>query len=289
MDSIGTRLKKIRLEKGLTIEEVHKKTKIHLNVLKAIEEDSLVNLSPVYVKGFLNIYCKFLEVDPKEYIPDYREVRDRSEVVTSRDEPEPRDEGIFIKGVAEKRPAFKPVMSAVLLKRIAAVVLILVMLFAAYKVLRWTVSGVAWLFRKRPQATAQQNPAVRTFKREPVVKKQRQPRKAAVVLDRVAVAPAISAPLRSVPSDEKTGGIRLSILTRDDCWVTLKLDGKVVFHGILKKGRTESWQAQERAELSLSNAGVVNLEVNGKLITNLGRRGQALKGIVITKDGLTVG
>ena len=58
MESPGARLKKIRLEKGISLEEVHKKTRIHLDLLKAIEEDSLINLSPVYTKGFLKIYCQ---------------------------------------------------------------------------------------------------------------------------------------------------------------------------------------------------------------------------------------
>jgi hypothetical protein len=68
----------------------------------------------------------------------------------------------------------------------------------------------------------------------------------------------------------------------------LKSDGKVVFQGVLKKGRFESWQANTKMELSLGNAGVVELEVNGKLISNLGRRGQALKNILITKEGLAI-
>jgi len=73
MESAGTRLRNLRLEKGLTLEEVHKKTKLHLNVLKSIEDDSLVGINPIYTRGFLKIYCKFLGVDPKDYIPNYRE------------------------------------------------------------------------------------------------------------------------------------------------------------------------------------------------------------------------
>jgi len=45
MESNGQRLKKLRLEKGLSLEEVQKKTKVHFNILKAIEGDSISNLS----------------------------------------------------------------------------------------------------------------------------------------------------------------------------------------------------------------------------------------------------
>ena len=62
----------------------------------------------------------------------------------------------------------------------------------------------------------------------------------------------------------------------------------MVFQNILKKGRYESWQADQKIEFSLGNAGVVDLEVNGKLVSNLGRRGQVIKNIVITREGLTI-
>jgi len=83
MESTGSRLKKLRQEKGLSLEEVHKKTKIRLNILKAIEEDNIIGLSPVYIKGFLKIYCKFLGTEPKEYIPGYQEPSGAQKLVSS--------------------------------------------------------------------------------------------------------------------------------------------------------------------------------------------------------------
>jgi cytoskeletal protein RodZ len=73
IELIGERLKKIRQEKGLTLEDLHKKTKVHLNILKAIEGEALTNLSPIYLKGFIKIYCKALGLEPKDYLPDYKE------------------------------------------------------------------------------------------------------------------------------------------------------------------------------------------------------------------------
>src|SRR5512137_1102470 len=72
MSSIGARLKDIRLKKGLSLEEAHAKTKLNVTILKAIEENNLVQVSPVYIKGFIKIYCEFLGVDPLEYSPDSR-------------------------------------------------------------------------------------------------------------------------------------------------------------------------------------------------------------------------
>ena len=80
IEPIGEKLKKIRQTKGLSLEEVHKKTKIHINILKAIEGESLTNLSPIYLKGFLKIYCNFLGLDPKECSLEQKET-DRKSVV----------------------------------------------------------------------------------------------------------------------------------------------------------------------------------------------------------------
>ncbi len=90
------------------------------------------------------------------------------------------------------------------------------------------------------------------------------------------------------PKKAAESKIRLIIRARENSWVYLKSDGKVVFQRILEKGRFETWEAKERMELSVGNAGGVELDVNGKVFTNLGRRRQALKNIVITKDGLAI-
>lgn len=102
--------------------------------------------------------------------------------------------------------------------------------------------------------------------------------------------------LPTVPAhqSEKTGlkdstyQIRLVIRSKEDCWVQLKLDGKLVFQNILKKGLFESWQARQKIVFSLGNAGGIDLEVNGKIIPSLGRRGQVLKNILVTKEGLYI-
>jgi len=82
--------------------------------------------------------------------------------------------------------------------------------------------------------------------------------------------------------------IRLAIRAKEDSWIQIKADRRTVFQNILKKGRSESWEAKDKIELSLGNAAGVDLEINGKLIPSLGRRGQVIKNILITKEGLSI-
>ena len=62
--SVGQRLRQAREAKGLSLEQVSRVTKIHLNVLTAIEADRAARtISPVYLKGFLKTYARYLGED----------------------------------------------------------------------------------------------------------------------------------------------------------------------------------------------------------------------------------
>lgn len=72
VESIGEKLRKTREEKGISLEEARRSTKIHTNILEAIEADRLENvLGKTYVKAFLKKYAVYLGVDEKEIVKEY--------------------------------------------------------------------------------------------------------------------------------------------------------------------------------------------------------------------------
>jgi cytoskeletal protein RodZ len=271
METIGARLKKIRLEKGLSLEEVHRKTKIHLNVLKAIEEDSLVNFSPIYIKGFLKIYCNFLGVDIGTVVSDLKE--NKTQAVKPVHEKEIKAVPPSVKASSIKIDVLKEIRSKI--KIVMPVILIIVSIVILVRVGKFVISKIKLLPKRTKVASVKVAP----------VKKEKQGAKVEAVKPQ-----KVQAPVEAVEPRHTTAalsGIRLNIRAKEDCWMQVKIDGKVIFQNILKKGRSENWKAKEKIELSLGNAGVVELEVNDKWIQSLGRRGQAVKNILITKDGLT--
>lgn len=277
MEYTGADLKKIRLEKGLTLEDAQKKTKIHLNILKAIEGDSLTNLSPIYLKGFIKIYCKFLGLEPKSYIADYQETQtqplkiSKTKVIWDR----PEKSGAFIKSAMVKLTSLR---SSKKVRALLILVLTIILLSLGLFNLGKTISF------KRKAHLAQKSPL--SLPEKKVSKKQEHPKKLPAVSKQVK--PAVQGTVMSSAKKELATGIRLGIRARENCWVSLKVDSKVVFQRVLEKGRFESWQAKEKIELSLGNAGAVELEVNDQLFSNLGKKGQALKNILITKEGLNI-
>ncbi|MBU4503892.1 MAG: DUF4115 domain-containing protein, partial [Proteobacteria bacterium] len=70
--SFGHYLKSIRLEKGISLEEISNKTKIRVDNLLIIEKEDFDRLpAEVYVKGFLRAYAKTVGADEEEAIRRY--------------------------------------------------------------------------------------------------------------------------------------------------------------------------------------------------------------------------
>jgi len=278
MQGSGAKLKKVRLEKGISLEEAHKKTKIHLDILKALEEDSVVNLNPIYVKGFLKIYCNFLKVDPREYITDYKETATTAQIVRVVEkkvvEKEERDES-YIKAASRKSILPSPATTKKIIRILFIAIIVITVINILFNLGRMIGHRLTSRKAKAPVASAVKK------EKKPLLSK---PEKSVIPTNEAKV----DKPQVSNKASEITQGIRLAIRAKEDSWIQVKSDKRTVFQNILKKGRSESWEAKERIELSLGNAAGVELEINSKIIPSLGRRGQVIKNILITKEGLSI-
>jgi cytoskeletal protein RodZ len=88
-----------------------------------------------------------------------------------------------------------------------------------------------------------------------------------------------------VPQGE---GIFVTITTKRDCFIRTKVEGQVVFEGILKRGTVESWKAKDKVEFKISDGSAVDVEVNGKLLPSLTRIRKPIKSLTITPQGISV-
>lgn len=72
--------------------------------------------------------------------------------------------------------------------------------------------------------------------------------------------------------------VELSILAEDTTWMSIEIDGQVVFQGTLRAGDTRQFSAPDAISLHLGNAGGVNLILNDKSLGAPGSRGQVVRG-----------
>lgn len=73
MQTIGERLEEARKRKGISIREAAEATKIRGDYLQRFENNQFdINLSELYVRGFLRTYSNFLKLPAERVVSDYR-------------------------------------------------------------------------------------------------------------------------------------------------------------------------------------------------------------------------
>ena len=231
--SVGTQLQQARRERKLSLGEVTQHTKIQPWVLEALEADRLHEMmSPVYVKGFLSTYARFLRLEPEPLLAQL---------------PWPKPE--FEEQESLAAPAPK-IPSAITLPRLPRIPLPLlrrlgVVAAAAAAVMALVaVNPLRWL----PKITL---PAMRAPKLASVtpVKETAKPPPLATV----SVAPA--------------NALELGITAHSTTWIQVRADGKLLTQQRLLRGANERWMAKKSLELIIAKPSQVELTLNGQSIS----------------------
>lgn len=82
--SFGNYLKKLRLEKGIRLEEISAETKVSMNVLSHIEKEDHARLpSPAVVRGFLRLYADCVDADRNMIINLYTDHLENNTIKSS--------------------------------------------------------------------------------------------------------------------------------------------------------------------------------------------------------------
>jgi cytoskeleton protein RodZ len=69
MQTIGERLEEARKRKGISIREAAEHTKIRGDYLQKFEANSFdIDLPPLYIRGFLRTYSRYLDLDPERVV-----------------------------------------------------------------------------------------------------------------------------------------------------------------------------------------------------------------------------
>lgn len=75
MQTIGERLEEARKRKGVSIREAAEATKIRSDYLQKFEANSFdLDLPPLYIRGFMRSYARFLDLDQERFIAEYDSV-----------------------------------------------------------------------------------------------------------------------------------------------------------------------------------------------------------------------
>ncbi len=105
----------------------------------------------------------------------------------------------------------------------------------------------------------------------------------------LALPPAVAAATVALPVDAPAAsstlarsGRTLTLTFRDECWAEVLVDGKIVVRGLFPKGAKREFAGGGTFTLTLGNAGVVEVAVDGRSLDPIGGEGEVVKNYVIS-------
>ncbi|SFJ24569.1 helix-turn-helix domain-containing protein [Thermoflavimicrobium dichotomicum] len=117
MLSVGQQLKQARKQLGYSLEEMERRTKIHISYLRALESDHFESLSnPVYVRAYIRAYAKELGLPAQPLIDQYESMSKNAVTPQGATNPQIRSSRTdhnqqFARNEREKTTKFNPISS----------------------------------------------------------------------------------------------------------------------------------------------------------------------------------
>ena len=246
--SFGSWLRQQREIRNINLREISDNTKIGMRYLEALEEDRFEVLpAPIFAKGFLREYAKYVGLDADEVVNYYLAAEQRRRAELGVEEP------VVPAPRPSTRPAVVPDDKLKKLGWVAAAVVALLLLALA-----------VWLVRRGGSETAEAPPSAIA---PPVSASIPSP------------PPAVSPP----PAPAADGPFVVNMSFTAECWVEAVVDGSRRISELRVQGESMRIEARESVVLTLGNAGSVRVDVNGNPVRLTSAPGQVVRDLVIDR------
>ncbi len=253
-ESFGTWLRRQREVRDIELREIADSSKVGMSYLQAFEEDRFEVLpAPVFAKGFLREYARYVGLDAEEVINFYLaacQPEDEEDASSGRTEPEPPTRNYL---------------------------LFVVVMTAALVLLVWLLS----VFSNRSPETPELKP-------RPV---NVDPLPAATGAE--VAAEDRSSPGESAIGTEEDGRqaeessavpgppLRVTLDFLSSCWVEASVDGAEKLSELKVQGESLALDAEEVVELKVGDVAAVQVEINGIPFEIKSRRGTSVREVRI--------
>jgi len=295
--TFGTRLRVEREQRGITLDQISRSTKIGTRFLQALEQDRFDQLpGGIFNKGFIRAYARFLGLDEEQAVSDYL-------TATSPGDPSPAVPEAAVPVEAERERA-----SGLPWGTFAMVLLVIALSFAV------------WGFYTREPATGVKPPVAPGSSSTGSIA---APAAGAASDSQVPSAEARTAPLEvpndpgshpgpsapSNPNDSSApagsepesastkapvsvaslvqASFVVRIKARADAWVFITVDGKKLSEETLVPGSEKSVKAASQVVVRTGNSGALDFEFNGQKLPTQGVLGE-VKTLEFGPSGLEV-
>ena len=255
--------------RGITLAEMSESTKISTRHLESLEKEEFASLpGGVFNKGFVRAYAHFLGIDEDEAVADYAALANEA----------PPEEDKFPLDIHEQpNRELNPKKSNLpLIFAIAALIGVLIGYGAwsknkkLHSGLQETVSAASSVTQEPPSPA----PSATQHSSEVEQKAQRPAEN----------NPSVEAPALATVKPEHTFSVLIK--AKEDSWISVVADGKMVVQGVLTQNRHKLVRAEKEITLRTGNAGGVEISHNGKPLGPIGNESET-RTLMFTPAGLT--
>ncbi len=287
MESFGTKLRREREQRKVTLEDVSLSTKIATRHLQALEADKFDQLpGGIFNKGFVRAYAHHLGIDEQQAVADYLEASGANQP-PAQPEPPP----VLIPPKGDDRDAGVDIPWGTL----ALGLLIVAVAFATWGFYTRESPSLSTIgpLGAKPIASAGKS-AVQTPRQDTkdgkpeTTASNTQPEPISSSGNEPAAAQQAPAGAASVPAQTSTvasGVFSVAIKAHEDSWVTITADGTQIMQDKLTASTEKSVDAHNQIVLTAGNIGALDLFFNGKKLPPQGEHAQ-VKTLTFNPDGL---
>lgn len=245
---LGAVLRGARIARGVSLAELHARTKISTAHLVALEEGRLDALPPLaFTRGFLRTVAGELGMDPEPL------VRSLNAAMSA-------DEAEGLEGWRRVGAAVVPARSMSPMRR--RIVFIVLAAFLVVLAALALLTRQLWEFAQ-PVAPAAL-PAVVATPPAPEAPPASGP---------ALVPPEAQTPPTAGPSDRD---VTVEVRASGRSWLLVQSGTEVLFRGFINAGQAMRWQSRAPISLRAGNAGAITVLVNGSSLGTYGRLGEVV-------------
>jgi cytoskeleton protein RodZ len=267
MSALGERFRAAREARGLSLSDVAEQIRIRSVYLAAIEDENWSAIgAPVYIRGFLRTYGRFLGLDTEEVVAEFAGESHSAPMPT----PAPQGKTNYF---VDEAPPPRQLSPLTWIAGLVAVVLLAYVTYSAITVHQRQNPAVAVLPSNSPSAVASATDAPSSGPSgSPDASAATSPGPSDSPSGGPSVGPSASPSGSPGPLGPNSIELRLS----SPSWVRVTVDGNVSMEGTFPAGTARRFQGKT-AVLRIGNAGGVEVLVDGKDVGPLGKAGDVVE------------
>jgi len=250
LQTIGQKIKEVRVSKNLSLESVSGHLHIALKILKALEEGTAENVStPVFIRGLARAYCKFLGME-ETGIADKLDRLLRTES---------SDENLNLKTlrpvqIIKEKHTYRNTMT------------VLVLVIGGYLFYTLYFSQMSFFALHDNETHAEPMVVEAETNIEPVQKIAPASQESVIFEKTITAMTEIQRNIQSEVVQNTLEKLVLEVEASDETWISIAVDGKETKDVRIRAEEIHQWEAKRQYLLTLGNTKVLRVLLNGREI-----------------------